>query len=144
MRASEQIREDCTIALRGMTRDLIWMRPHGLTSAGFHSKHLAGSTRRLCVYLSDEALSQADLEAAAGEASGAESAGELISAIASAFARYEELVSGLKPESFETIRYIGRKRIAVTAVSLAIHIAEHGERHTGQLISAVKLAQALG
>jgi hypothetical protein len=35
-----------------------------------------------------------------------------------------------------------RKRLQTTAVSVAIHIAEHGQRHVGQAINAAKLAKA--
>ena len=57
-----------------------------------------------------------------------------------AFDRYEELVRGLTPDRFDSIRLVGRNKLQTTAVSLAIHIAEHGQRHVGQLISAAKLA----
>jgi hypothetical protein len=49
----------------------------------------------------------------------------------------------LRPEQFGDVREIGRKRLQTTAISLAIHIAEHGQRHVGQAISAAKLARAV-
>jgi hypothetical protein len=48
----------------------------------------------------------------------------------------------LKPEDFGLMRHVGRRRLPVTAIGLAIHIAEHGQRHVGQAISAAKLARA--
>jgi hypothetical protein len=86
-------------------------------------------------------LSAAQLAEIPVEGTGAESAGELLIKVDAALARYEQLVRELRPEEFGGIREIGRKRLETTAVGLAIHIAEHGQRHTGQLVSAAKLSQ---
>lgn len=140
LRASEQIREESAAALESLDTAAVWARPHGMTSAGFHARHLAGSTHRLCVYLEGNQLSQQDLAAAAAESAGDETTEDLMKLINDAFARYEEIVRTLGPEDFGAIREIGRQRLPATAVSLAIHIAEHGQRHTGQLIAVAKLA----
>lgn len=140
LRASEHIREDLEHALVPLTTEQLWATPLGMTSAGFHAKHLAGSTERLSTYLEDRQLSPAQLAAMNTEKTGSESAQDLIAAVRSSLARYEDLVRTLTPDHFGDVRYIGRKRLETTAVSLAIHIAEHGQRHVGQVISAAKLA----
>ncbi len=116
--------------------------PHGMTSAGFHAKHLAGSTRRLCAYLEGRQLDDAALAEARAESHGDEEPAALLDGIRGAFSHYVSLVLALPPEAFGDVREVGRKRIPVTAVSLAIHIAEHGQRHVGQLVSAAKLVEA--
>jgi len=142
LKAAQQIREEVRAALIGLTREQIWARPCGMTSAGFHAKHLAGSTQRLSTYLADEQLSDEQLAAIAGESTGPESADDLIAAVDTALDRYEHLVRQLRPGDFGAVRTVGRKRLQTTAVSLAIHIAEHGQRHIGQAISAAKLSLA--
>lgn len=142
LRSAEQIREDVAEALAPLTAEQVWAKPHGRTSAGFHAKHLAGSTQRLCTYLEGGQLSAAQLAGIPVEGIGTESAGELLERVEAALARYEALVRELRPEEFGGIREIGRKRLETTAVGLAIHIAEHGQRHTGQLVSAAKLSRA--
>ena len=141
LHAAEHIREDAAEALGPLTAEQVWARPHGMTSVGFHANHLAGSTERLCTYLEGRQLSPGQLAEIPREADGAESAAELIGKIEEAFARYEALVRALAPEDFGEIREIGRKKLSTTAIGLAIHIAEHGQRHVGQLISAAKLAR---
>jgi hypothetical protein len=141
LHAAEHIREDAAEALGPLTAEQVWARPHGMTSVGFHANHLAGSTERLCTYLEGRQLSAGQLAEIPREADGAESAAELIGKIEEAFARYEALVRALAPEDFGEIREIGRKKLSTTAIGLAIHIAEHGQRHVGQLISAAKLAR---
>jgi hypothetical protein len=142
LRASEHIREDLEHALSLLSSRQLWSAPHGMTPAGFHAKHLAGSTARLCTYLEGRQLSADDLAALSAESTGAESAAELIAVVNESLARYEKIVRALTPGHFGDLREIGRKRFQTTAVSLAIHIAEHGQRHVGQAISAAKLAKA--
>jgi len=142
LRASEHIREDLERAIAPLRREQIWATPEGMTSAGFHVKHLAGSTARLSTYLEGGQLSPEQLAALKAESTGEESAEELMAAVRAALARYEELVRALSPGHFGAVREIGRKRLQTTVISLAIHIAEHGQRHVGQAISAVKLVKA--
>jgi hypothetical protein len=141
LRASEQIREDIESALKPLTAGQLWAMPDEMTSAGFHAKHLAGSTERLCTYLDGRQLNAEQLAAIAGERAGTETAAELIARVHRAFELYEARVCGLSPEAFGEIREIGRKRLQTTAIGLSIHIAEHGQRHAGQAISASKLAR---
>jgi len=142
LRAGEHIREDLERAIGPLSNEQLWATPNGMTSAGFHAKHLAGSTGRLSTYLEGGQLSPEQLAAMKAESAGEESAGELIATVRTALLRYEELVRGLNPKHFGDVREIGRKRLQTTVISLAIHIAEHGQRHVGQAISAAKLAKA--
>ncbi len=140
LRASEHIREDIERAIAPLTVDQLWAKPHGMTSAGFHAKHLAGSIDRLCTYLEGRQLAAEQLAALKAESTGDESAEQLLAAIRAALARYDDLVRSLTPAHFGDVREIGRRRLQTTAISLAIHIAEHGQRHVGQAIGAAKLA----
>jgi hypothetical protein len=142
LRASRQIREDIERALKPLSTMQLWAMPEEMTSAGFHAKHLAGSTERLCTYLEGRQLTAEQLAAIAGERAGAESPTELIARVYAAFDRYDRIVSQLTPQDFGATREVGRKKLQTTAIGLAIHIAEHGQRHVGQAISAAKLAQA--
>jgi hypothetical protein len=141
LRASEQIREDLEAAIARLPPEQLWATPQGMTSAGFHAKHLAGSTERLCTYLEGHPLSAEQLAALKAESTGNESSEDLIASVRESLTRYEQLVRALTPDHFGDIREIGRKRFQTTAVSLAIHIAEHGQRHVGQAISAAKLVR---
>lgn len=141
LRASEHIREDLERAIAPLSREELWATPNGMTSAGFHAKHLAGSTERLRTYLDGRQLTTEQLAAMKAEGAGTESAQELIALVRESLARYEETVRALTPAHFGDVREIGRKRLQTTAISLAIHIAEHGQRHVGQVISAAKLVR---
>jgi hypothetical protein len=128
IRAIEQIREDTTAALQNLTTDQLWS-----TAAGFHAAHLAGSTDRLCTYLEGHQLDARQLDDKTGG-----TPAELIQRIGNALTRYEQIIRQLTPQQYGEIREVGRQRLQTTAISLAIHIAEHGQRHTGQLITTAK------
>jgi len=143
IRAALQIHEDAETALAGLSPQQIRARPHGMTSAGFHAKHLAGSTGRLSTYLAGRQLTPEQLAAIDKESEGAETAADLLASIDAALDGYVNTVRNLGPASFGEIREIGRKRYRTTAISLAIHTVEHAQRHIGGLIAAAKLARAM-
>lgn len=142
IRSIEQIREDAATAIGDLTPTQVWAKPHGMTSVGFHARHLAGSTERLSTYLAGRQLTTNQLAAISTEATGVETAAALLVSIDVALERYEEMVRSLSPKDFAALREIGRKRYQTTAIGVAIHIAEHAQRHIGGMIAAAKLARA--
>ncbi len=143
IRAAEQIREDADSAISDLTPAQIWARPYGMTSAGFHAKHLAGSIERLSTYLAGQQLTPEQLATIDTETEGTETADRLLAAIDAVLDRYRLLILSLKPEDFGSAREIGRKRYAVTSISVAIHIVEHAQRHIGGMIAAAKLVRSV-
>lgn len=141
LRASQHIREDVETACNHLTREQVWCRPEMLNPVGFHLKHLAGSSLRLLTYLKGGRLSARQLAAIPLEKAGEEDAATLIASVNVAFDLYDTCIRGMEPERFAELREVGRDRIPVTAISLAIHITEHGHRHTGQIVSAAALAR---
>jgi hypothetical protein len=145
LHASEHIQADLERALSSLTVTQLWNKPLGMTSAGFHILHLAGSTDRLCTYLEGQQLSAEQLQALEDESRpGTATARHLINQAENSLIRYERLLQTLKPEDYGRLREIGRRRLPATVIGLAIHIAEHGQRHVGQAITAAKLAVVSG
>jgi hypothetical protein len=142
LRTSQHIREDVAASVSRLTPAQIWARPEMLNPVGFHAKHLAGSTGRLLTYLAGGALSATQAAEIPLERSGDEDAGTLIALVNGAFDRYDIAIRALDPAEFSSLREVGRARLPVTVISLAIHIAEHGTRHVGQIVSATALARA--
>jgi len=126
LRSSQQIREDARRAVE-------------LNARGFHLKHLAGSTDRLCTYAEGRQLSDTQLAALSREHDDDWSPEALIAAVDAAFGRYDAIVRATHPQDFHAVREIGRKKLPVTLIGLLIHIAEHGQRHVGQAITTAKL-----
>ena len=141
LRASQHVREDMERTLSAVSSEAIWHAPDGVTPVGFHAKHIAGSTRRLCTYLAGEQLTAAQMAEMGNEGNGTETGPELLANLNVSMDEYDARLRSLNPTEFGAVREIGRMRLQTTAISLAIHIAEHSMRHVGLAIAASKLAR---
>lgn len=140
--AFEQAREDLSRHTVPLSHAQIWATPYGFASVGFHLRHIAGSVDRLMTYLQQRQLSDSQLSALAAEHAPGASREELLAQIDDAFRNAEAVVRSLDPATLAEPREVGRKRLPTTAIGLLTHIAEHTQRHTGQVIAAAKLAAA--
>src|SRR5258706_15529376 len=85
----QQAREDLAEHTDGLSADQIWATPFGFGSAGFHLRHIAGSTERLVTYLEGKQLSDAQIEAVKREKDPGATREELLAVIDAAFSRAE-------------------------------------------------------
>jgi hypothetical protein len=67
-----QAAEDVERVTDGLPEALLWTRPGGAASVGFHLQHLTGVVDRLFTYARGESLSEAQRQALAAEAPAAE------------------------------------------------------------------------
>jgi len=124
---------------------LLWNKPAGMASVGFHLEHLAGVLDRLFTYARGELLSAQQLQALQEE--GKPKPQEVTASILVAqFNNQVELsLAQIKntpeEELFET-RGVGRARIPSTVLGLLVHAAEHTMRHLGQLLVTVKVVKS--
>jgi len=140
----EQAREDLAKHTEGLTTAQIWERPHGLAPLGFHLRHIAGSVERLSTYLTGRQLDATQRAALETEMDPGASREELLQAINEALDQAEALIRSIDPATLAEPRTVGRKMLPSTVIGLAIHLAEHTQRHVGQAISAAKLARVGG
>jgi hypothetical protein len=130
----------------------LWARPGGAASAGYHLAHLAGSTDRLLTYAADRALDDAQLAAlraedallGAGDPAARPDADALLAAALAAVRRAVDVVRSAPPSAYEAVRHVGRGRVPTTLWGLLFHVAEHAQRHAGQLATTVRVARAPG
>jgi uncharacterized damage-inducible protein DinB len=134
----QQAREDLAAHTEGLTSDQLW----GPGSIGFHLRHIAGSTARLTQYLQGLPLTSAQLEALEAEnhptGPGCD---ELLAKIDCAFRETEAVVRQLDPATLAEPRTVGRRHLPTTVIGLLTHIAEHTQRHVGQVITAAHLVR---
>ena len=142
LRCFEQVREDLARHTEGLTREQIWARPHGLAPLGFQLRHIAGSVERLMTYVQGRQLSEQQLAAIKTEMEPGPGREELLARIDAALRFAESIVRALPPRALQEPRTVGRKQLPTTVAGLLVHVAEHTQRHTGQAISAAKLARA--
>jgi hypothetical protein len=133
--AQEDIRE----WIRRIPEDHLWIQCGKLASAGFHVRHIAGSVDRLITYAEGRQLTDTQMEYLKNEHSPGGTLPELLELLDGNLARAESIIRSLDPGTYGEIREIGRKRIPVPLGTLLVHIAEHTQRHVGELIMTVKV-----
>ncbi len=114
-------------------------------SAYFHLRHIAGSLDRLTSYLEDKPLDREQIAALeAEEIDRGESREDLLAQCHNAIARTRAVLLNFPPDQFASPRYVGRNRIRTTAIGLMIHIAEHTQRHVGEIIAYTRASCRIG
>ena len=135
---------------RPLTADELWARPGGAASAGYHLAHLAGSTDRLLAYAAGRALSAEQLEALGaedallgpGDPAARPDPEALLAAALAAVARAADAARDTPPDRYAEARHVGRARVPTTVWGLLFHVAEHAQRHAGQLATTARVARA--
>ncbi len=117
-----------------LAREQIWRRV-GSTSVGFHLKHLAGSVDRLTTYLSGGELSLVQLAYLAAEHEPGAELTDLLRNVEQALASAEAHLMRLDPATLFDTRRVGRRALPSTVLGLLVHLAEHTQRHLGQIIT---------
>jgi hypothetical protein len=135
-----------------LAADELWARPGGAASVGYHLAHLAGSTDRLLTYAAGRPLDAAQLAALAAEDAllGARRPRRAAGRRGAARRRPRrpgpgrDAVRDTPPSAYAEVRHVGRARVPTTVWGLLFHVAEHAQRHAGQLATTARVARAPG
>lgn len=132
-----QAREEINLYMDKFPSDLLWERPAGMASAGFHLQHLSGVLDRVFTYARAEGLTAfqfAQLEEEGHDAPHGYSTAELVNRFDNqvhvALAQLRNTDANTLPD----YRGIGRAGLPSTVIGLLVHGAEHTMRHVGQLM----------
>ncbi len=135
LHALMQAREDVRRHTDGLRDEQVWMRPGNLTPLGFHLRHIAGSLDRLTAYLQGRALREDQLAFLREEAQAGASLHALLDGIDEAIEAASAVVRAMDEATLTQARSVGRRQLPTTVIGLAIHLAEHTQRHVGQVIT---------
>ncbi len=123
---------------------LLWEKPAGLASVGFHLQHLCGVLDRLFTYARGQSLTPDQLNQLKGEGqpdSGTTSVMELLAAFDQQVEKSLQQLQQTAEITLTETRLVGRAAIPSTTIGLLVHAAEHTMRHTGQLLVTVRILQ---
>jgi uncharacterized damage-inducible protein DinB len=140
-----QVAEEVAEIASALTPDLLWLRPGGVASPGFHLKHLVGSTDRLLSYARGETLTPEQLTVLKAEkdpGTPPEPVAALVDAVQQAVARALDQLRRTSLDSLTDKRAVGRAALPTTVLGLLFHAAEHAQRHAGQLTTTVRILRA--
>jgi hypothetical protein len=136
-----QAREDVHAIGALLPSELLWTRPAGVASAGFHLQHVSGVIDRLFTYARGELLAAAQLQALKQE--GRPTTGMTIAELLEAFdSRVGLAIEQLRNTDVRTLanaRAVGRAGLPSNVLGLLVHAAEHVQRHVGQLLVTVRV-----
>jgi uncharacterized damage-inducible protein DinB len=146
LHALELALDDLTKWTAGLSDAEVHAQPLGLTPIAFHLRHIARSTDRILSYAEGEQLSAeqlALLKSEQGSESKQESLAELIAEVEVAFTDAAERIRVLATANLDTPRFVGRKQLPTSIGGAMIHVADHTQRHVGQVVTTAKVIKGL-
>ena len=136
-----QVREEIA-AVAALPPALLWARPGGAASIGFHLRHLTGSLDRLLTYARGDNLNAAQRAALFEEGRDRrpeERAETLVQAAHGAIDRALAHVRTTPLCTLDEARRVGHAGLPSTVLGLLFHTAEHAQRHSAQIITTDKI-----
>jgi uncharacterized damage-inducible protein DinB len=144
LHALELALDDLTKWTAGLSDAEVHAQPLGLTPIAFHLRHIAGATDRILTYAEGEQLSAEQLAALKSESEGKqESLAELLAEVEIAFSDAAERIRVLATANLDTPRFVGRKQLPTSIGGAMIHVADHAQRHVGQVVTTAKVIVGL-
>ena len=140
-----QAREEVNELLTGFSEELLWQKPAGVASPGFHLQHLSGVLNRLFTYAKGQMLTPQQLQSLKDE--GVKKNDLTLERLIKNFNhQVEDSIEQLKLTDEKTLndfRGVGRAQLPSTVLGLLTHAAEHTMRHVGQLLVTVKVLKQM-
>ena len=134
-----QTREEIEALMQDFPDHLLWERPAGCASVGFHLLHITGVLDRLITYAEGKSLTAAQFEYLQNETVPQSKTGKELTNILNK--QIDLTINRLKQfqDHFTERRTVGRAALPSTVMGLCIHAAEHTMRHTGQPLVTTKI-----
>ena len=141
-----QSRADIETYVSQFAVEEVWDELGGAPSVGFHLRHLVGSIDRLLTYTAGRNLTEEQFNYLTSERSPGDSPPDAVQLINSVQTKIDELMDVIRTTPDEILfesRTVGRAQLPTNVFGLLFHIAEHTQRHTGQIIATAKVARNL-
>jgi uncharacterized damage-inducible protein DinB len=127
----------------GLSDTEIHSQPLGLPAIAFHVRHIARSTDRILTYAEGSQLTADQLAVMKSEQAGSETLAELLAELESAFNSAAIRIRALAGGDYDQPRGVGRKQLPTSMGGALVHVADHTQRHTGQVVTTAKALKAL-
>lgn len=126
-----------------LTETEIHAAPFGLTTVATQLRHIAGSIDRILSYAEGKRLMDEQLARQQTEESGSQSLAELTTAVEAAITLAFARVRVLAGQDLEQPLAVGRKQLPSSLGGLLVHVADHTQRHVGQVVATAKVLRGL-
>jgi uncharacterized damage-inducible protein DinB len=135
--------DDLTRWTEGLADAEVHTKPLGLPSVAFHLRHIARSIDRLLTYAEGGQLTADQLAVLKSEQTGDESLAELLGEVEASFSNAEARVRTLATADLNLFRGVGRKQLPTSIGGALVHVADHTQRHVGQVVTTAKVLKAV-
>jgi len=143
LHALELAEDDLRKWTAGLTDAEIHASPLGLTAVATQLRHIAGSIDRILTYAEGRRLTEQQLARQQSEEGGSESLTELMAAVEASIASAFRRVRLLAEQNLEQPRPVGRKQLPASLGGVLVHVADHTQRHVGQVVVTAKVLRGL-
>lgn len=135
--------DDLTKWTEGLSEAEVHEKPLGLTSIAFHLRHIARSTDRILTYAEGGQLTGEQLASMKAEQNGDDTLAGLLGEVEASFSNAAQRVRTLASADFNLPRGVGRKQLPTSLGGALIHVADHTQRHMGQVVTTAKVLKAI-
>jgi uncharacterized damage-inducible protein DinB len=136
--------DDLTKWTEGLTDEEVQAEPLALPSVAFQLRHIARSTDRILTYAEGGQISAEQLTLLKAEQSeDEESLATLLAEVETSFSNAADRIRVLATADFNTFRGVGRKQLPTSIGGALIHVADHTQRHVGQVVTTAKVLKTL-
>ncbi|MDT0689146.1 DinB family protein [Salegentibacter sp. F188] len=136
-----QSREEVFNYTEAFPEVLLWDKPAGRASVGFHLQHITGVLDRMLTYAEGKPLSEEQFEFLRREGKPTEDRklANLTTDFSKKVDEALEIFKAIQDEILTQKRTVGRKKLPSTVLGLYFHAAEHSQRHIGQMLVTISV-----
>ncbi len=114
-------------------------RPFELAPIAFHLRHIARSLDRLLAYAEGNQLSAEQIAALKSEMDPGAGREALFAEFSQGLESAAQRVRALAGGDLEQSRFVGKRQLPTSVGGLLVHLADHTQRHVGQIVTTAKI-----
>jgi uncharacterized damage-inducible protein DinB len=142
LHAFDLCREDVHTWCAGLSETDLNASPSGLTPISFHLRHIPRSLDRLLTYAEGNQLDTDQISVLKRESEPGVTREELFAEFEEGIEAAADRVRAFAAADFEQPRGVGKKQLPTSVGGLLVHLADHTQRHTGQIVTTAKVLKA--
>jgi uncharacterized damage-inducible protein DinB len=116
--------------------------PFSLTPIAFHLRHIPRSLDRLLTYAEGNQLSVEQIAALKTESESGITREDLFAEFDRGLKSAAQRVRAFTGTNLDQLRGVGKKQLPTSVGGLLVHLADHTQRHTGQIVTTSKVLKA--
>jgi uncharacterized damage-inducible protein DinB len=142
LHALELAHEDVIRWCEPLNESELYARPFDLAPIAFHLRHIARSLDRLLTYAEGNQLTGDQLAALKAEMDAGASREVLFVEFTQGLELAVQRVRTLSVTDLEQPRDVGKRQLPTSVGGLLVHVADHTQRHVGQIVTTAKILLA--